>query len=92
MSPKSGAVTSGLTKRPHILPIGERCPGRHPNISLAYSQKQITKVKNYYMRHRPCPKCSVKKDDGKERKITEDEGGDCLNGNGHEMEEDSKNR
>lgn len=44
------------------------------------------------MRRRPCPRCSVKKDDGKERKITEDEGGDCLNGNGHEMGEDSKNR
>jgi hypothetical protein len=52
----------------------------------------MTKVKNYYMRRRPCPRCSVKKDDGKERKITEDEGGDCLNGNGHKMGEDSKNR
>lgn len=52
----------------------------------------MAKVKNYYIRRRPCPKCSVKKDDDKERKITENEDGDCLNGNGNEMKEDSKNR
>jgi len=52
----------------------------------------MTKVKNYCICRRPCPRCSAKKDDGKERKITEDEGGDCLNRNGHERGGDSKNR
>ena len=44
------------------------------------------------MCRRPCPKCSAKKDDDKERKMTENEDGNCLNGNGHEMKEDSRNR
>ena len=54
--------------------------------------KQMIKAKTYYMRRRPCPKCSTKEDDNKERKMTENEDGNCLNGNGHEMKEDSKNR
>ena len=52
----------------------------------------MTKVKNYYMCRRPCPKCSVKKSDDKERKMTKNEDGNCQNGNGHEMKEDYKNR
>src|SRR6266566_9718822 len=63
----------------------------HEQVLCSFT-KQMTKVKNYYLRRRPCPKCPVKKNDDKERKITENEDGDCLNGDGHEMKEDSKNR